>query len=286
MRTTPRSQGRLIQTDPLPGNTTGRVGLTGHQSRRHQAVFPPYREVVKPEVQWYLAEALANTRAQVDRPGAADRREVVLAGYVAALRAFKYLEALSEEEERDWHDRMLIALGITPPPPAGPGVTQAVYTGDPNAAPRPEAAPPVLPRFMRSVPGPNAEFEQHGGVLRVVAAEIYDTMVAIRWRVAPEPDVYAAFPSEAIQLAHDVDGLETWAADELRKKAKQRLRMMRLYIFELTDDVGTEYWSPGYGHGGGPNGMRGEAEFLPSPPPSATKLTLTWLGMPIEIPLR
>lgn len=241
---------------------------------------------MKREVQWYLAEALANARAQVDRPGAGERREVVLASYFAALRAFKYLEALSEDDERDWHNRMLLALGITPPPPAGPGASQAVFIGDPNAAPRASAAPPVLPRFVRSVPGPNAEFEQHGGVLRVVAAEIYDTMVAIRWRVAPEPDVFAAFPSEALQLAHDLEGLEAWAVDELRRKAEQRLRMMRLYNFELTDDAGTEYWSSGHGHGGGAYGITGEAEFLPAPPSTATNLTLTWLGMAVEIPFR
>lgn len=241
---------------------------------------------VKKEVQWYLAEALANARAKVDRPGAGDRREVVLAGYFAALSAFKYLEALSEDEERDWHNRMLIALGITPPPPAGPGLTQAVYIGDPNTAPRPDAAPQILPRFMRSVPGPDAEFEQHGGVLRVVAAEIYDTMVAIRWRVAPEPDVFAAFPSEALQLAHDLEGLETWAVDELRQKAEQRLRMMRLYNFELTDDVGTEYWSSGHGQGGGAHGITGEAEFLPAPPATSAKLTLSWLDLAVAIPLQ
>jgi hypothetical protein len=259
--------------------------MTNHP-RRSSGVRRTYREIVKREVQWYLAEALANARARVDRPDAGDRREVVLAGYFAALGAFKYLDALSEEEQRDWYNRMLIAVGITPPPPAEPGVIQAVYIGDPNAAPRPAAARPVLPRFMRSVPGPDAEFERYGGVLRVVAAEIYDTMVAIRWRVAPEPDVSAAFPNEALQLARDLEGLEAWAVDELRRKAEQRLRMMRLYNFELADDIGTEYWASGHGHGGGAHGITGEGEFRPAPPATATKLKLTWLGMPVEIPLR
>jgi hypothetical protein len=209
----------------------------------------------------------------------------VLASYFAALKAFKYLEALSEDEERDWHNRMLIALGITPPPPAGPGTTQAVYIGEPNATPRSPTPPRVLPRFVRSVPGPDAEFERYGGILRVVAAEIYDTMVAVRWRVAPEPDMSSAFPSEAIQLAHDVEGLEIWAADELRRKAEQRLRMMRLYNFDLSDDVATEYRSTGHRHGGGSDGMTGEAEFVPTPPPTAGTLTLAWLGLAVDIPL-
>jgi hypothetical protein len=68
----------------------------------------------------------------------------------------------------------------------------------------------VLPRFVRSVPGPDAEYELRGGRLRIMAVEVYDTMVSIRWRSAPEPDVSAMFPDEAAQLAHDVEGTEAW----------------------------------------------------------------------------
>ncbi len=119
----------------------------------------------------------------------------------------------------------------------------------------------------------------------MLAAEIYDTQVAVRWRVAPEPTISSVFPDEVAQLARDVKGTDAWAAEELRRNAEGRLRMMRLYRFGLADDVGTAYRSMGGGHGGGANEMSGEAKFAPAPPEPASTLTFTWLDVAVEIAL-
>jgi hypothetical protein len=124
----------------------------------------------------------------------------------------------------------------------------------------------------------------HGGRFRVIAVEVYDTAIVVRWRAAPEPDISLAFPAEAAALEADVSGLEDWAAGELRKKADQRMRTRRLYRFDLADDVGTTYFQMGRRSGGGPQGITGEAEFRPAPPSSATKLVLSWLGLEVALP--
>jgi hypothetical protein len=61
--------------------------------------------------------------------------------------------------------------------------------------------------------------------------------------------------------------------------------MMRLYRFGLRDDLGTSYAPMGSRHGGGPSGMTGEAEFQ-APPPEASLLWFSWLGLEVAIPVR
>jgi hypothetical protein len=136
--------------------------------------------------------------------------------------------------------------------------------------------------FVRSLPGPDDEIEIHGGKLRVIAIEFYDSAVAIRWRVSPQPDIGSAFPEETAALERDLIGLEEWAAEDLRKKGNQTLAMTRLYKFELRDDLGTTYLPMGSRLGGGPNGMTGEVEFQ-APPPEASLLVLSWLGLEVPI---
>jgi hypothetical protein len=235
---------------------------------------------VRQEVQWYLTEALANARARRDISIAGD----TLANYSGALGAFRYLNELTEDEERDWRGRMRLALEITPPRPVAPGTSQAIYVGDPDLRPAPGPDPGPA-HFVRNVPGPNAEFERYGGRLRVIAAEVYDTKVAVRWRFAPEPDISSAFPSETAQLTHDLEGTEEWAADELRKKAERGLHSLRLYRFGLTDDVGTLYDPTGGSSGGRTGETTGEAMFVPAPPPTASVLLFTWRDVAVEIPL-
>jgi len=46
----------------------------------------------------------------------------------------------------------------------------------------------------------------------------------------------------------------------LRSTGQQRLRMMRLFAFDLEDDVGTRYSREGGGHSGRP----GETRFAPA----------------------
>lgn len=204
-----------------------------------------------------------------------------MAAFSGQLSALRYVDKLTADEESDWADRMRLALGI-----AGNRIAVRVaHEGKPLAAtPAPVRRVPY-PRFVRSIPGPDAEYELYGGRLRIMAVEVYDTMVSIRWRAAPEPDVSAVFSDEAAQLAHDVEGTEAWAAEELKKKAEKRLRMFRLYNFALADDVGTEYYEEGSGRRGGGNGITGEADFTPAPPATASRLTVTWLELEVEIPL-
>ncbi len=133
--------------------------------------------------------------------------------------------------------------------------------------------------------GPDAEFDLHGGKLRVLAVDIYDTTIDIRWRVGPEPDVAAVFPSEVAQLVHDTEGTDDWAAEELQTKGKQRLHVRRLFRFQLSDDVGTEYMSSGASSGGGGGETTGNATFAPAPPQDASVVTLTWHGVEVPIPL-
>jgi hypothetical protein len=209
------------------------------------------------------------------------RRDGTLSHFSGALAALRYVEEVTEEEEVDWRNRMREALGIDPPR----NVLQVVLAS-PVARPvaRSTTAPPP-PQFVRSLPGPDTEFERHGGRLRVLAVEIYDTVVSIRWRMAPEPDIDAVFASEAAQLARDVEGLDDWAAAELRKKAGRRMHQLRLFVFSLRDDVGTDYLAMGGGAGSGNNETSGDARFVPAPPSSARALTLTWFDVGIDIPL-
>jgi hypothetical protein len=238
---------------------------------------------MRQEVQWYLTEALANARAMMGLQDALERRHVTVAGYSSALAALRYVGEVSEVEEQDWRNRMLEAVGITPPGPSPPGTIQFVFVGNPDDQPR---RPRVnVPRFVRSVIGPDLECELHGGRLRVLAADIYDTTIDIRWRVAPEPDIASVFPTEMSQLNRDVAGTDEWAAEHLRNKGAERLRMMRLYEFELNDDVGTPYMRKGGGHGGGGGETTGNARFIPAPPSAAAELTLTWQGVDVKVAL-
>jgi hypothetical protein len=116
--------------------------------------------------------------------------------------------------------------------------------------------------------------------------DLYDSTVAVRWRVAPEPDIAAVFSVEEAQLVRDIQGTEEWAGQVLRNKAHRRLRMMKLYRFELSDDTGTEYVPRGGGAGGLPGSeMTGEARFVPAVPASVTELTFSWLNASVRVPL-
>ena len=238
---------------------------------------------VESEAQWYLVEALSNARGHVGIRDDYEAKQSQLSHFAGVLAGFRYLGALTEAEEQDWYRRMLVSLGYEVPDPAPSGVSRAIYVGDPAEGPvRPE--PRSTPIFLRSQPGPDREYEKFGGKLRVIAAEFYDTALAIRWRVSPLPDVASAFADEAAALESDLIGLEEWAADDLRKKGLQTLTMTRLYKFDLRDDLGTAYMRMGSRHGGGLNGMTGEAEFQ-APPPGASLLVFSWFGLEVPIPI-
>ena len=236
------------------------------------------------EAQWYLVEALSSARSHLGIRDHYEAKQNQLSHFAGVLAGFRYLGAITQEEEQAWYRKMLVALGYEAPEPAPPGVSRAIYVGDPAKRP-PRPLPQSAPVFIRSQPGPNEEFEVHGGRLRIIAVEFYDSAVVVRWRVSPEPDVTSAFPDEAAALEQDLVGLEDWAAEDLRQKGRQKLSMMRLYKFGLTDDVGSPYMPMGQSHGGRPHEMTGDARFQPAVPPNASVLTFSWLGLDVPIPL-
>jgi len=249
-------------------------------------LIPPGRYVwdVKPEAQWYLVEALSDARGLRGVRDDYETKQNQLSHFAGVLAAFRYVGDLTQDEEHTWYRKMLVALGYEPPDPAPPGVSQAIYVGDPEKRPAPPP-PEHAPVFVRSHPGPDQEFEVHGGKLRVISIEVYDTAVVVRWRASPEPDLSSAFPGETADLERDLAGLEDWAADELRRKGEQTFRSMRLYRFNLADDVGTEYFPRGGGNGGRRGVISGEVEFRPAPPPTASTLVLSWLDLQVQLPL-
>jgi hypothetical protein len=238
-----------------------------------------YPEPVRQEVQWYLAEQLANARAI--KCTRMENRDRTMASFSGALAALRYVDELTSDEESDWSERMRLALDIT----ANRLVIRRTGMDELRPVPRSLVVNKPYPRFVRSIPGPEAEYECFGGQVRIIAVEVYDTTVSIRWRAAPEPDLWAAFPEDASQLAHDVEGTDAWAAEHLKVKAERGMRGFRLYNFELADNVGTEYHSSGGGHQGGGNEATGEARFIPAPPTSASMLTITLLDLAVDIPL-
>jgi hypothetical protein len=207
--------------------------------------------------------------------------------------------AMTAEEESAWSDKMLLALGITPPDPALPGVLQADVVSDTSAPQLTPRARPIStnktgPRFIRAAPGPDEEFEYRGSALRVVGVEQYDAVVAVKWMVNPEPNVLDFFPEESAALEQDLQDLDDGPADILRKTAERLLRTRRLYIFALADDLGTSYELTEEQHGTGfvSNGItrqfvgiRGSAMFHPSMPSNARSLNFKWFDLALKVPL-
>ena len=214
-----------------------------------------------------------------------EAKQNALAHFAGVLAAFRYTGDVTQDEEHAWYRKMLLAMGYELPDPPPPGTAQAIYLGDPAKRPtQPQAESAAA--FLRSRPGPDEEFEVYGGRLRIIAVELYDSVVAVRWRASPEPDITMAFPQETAALEQDLIGLEDWAAEDLRRKGRQKLSMMRLYrSFDLTDDLGTAYTPKGSSSGGGNHEMTGEAKFQPGVPPNASVLTFSWLGLDVPIPL-
>jgi hypothetical protein len=240
---------------------------------------------MKPEAQWFLVEALSRARSRSGIPDSYETKQLQLSHFGGVLAAFRYLDAITQEEQQDWRRRMLVALGYEPPEPATPGVSRAIYVRD--AAKRPPAPePPPSPLFVRSQPGPDEDFEVYGGRFRVISVEFYDSAVVFRWRASPEPDVVSALPDEVAALERDLVGLEDWAAKDLRWKGYASLKM-RLYQFGqfgLTDDLGTPYIQMGLRHGSGSYGTSGEVEFK-APSSESSLLTLSWLGLEVPVPI-
>lgn len=233
---------------------------------------------MRQEVRWYLTERLAAARAALTE-GGEEHRQRTLAFYQGSLAAFRYLEELSPEEWTDWNVRMLQTLGAVPSHPVE-GVSQAVYVGEPGGRQEPPDRPPV-PRFVRSVPGPDAELVRHGGRLRVLAVDLYDTTVEVRWRCCPPPDVAADEPIAGVPPERD--GHDDRPPDELHRRG---MELLQPYRFALSDDGGTVYAQVGGGHGTNGVEATGTVRFAPAPPSTASMLLVAWLDGVVEVPLR
>ncbi len=199
-------------------------------------------------------------RALVERAGTdrARRRSysqtLTVAVFRSALDALHYVGELTDDEHRDWSERVLVAVGIAPLESEPPGPVGATLVGSPEDLESGAITiAPIAPIFKRSIPVPDAEFDlDGGGKLRVMATNIYDTAVDIRWRVDPEP----------------------------------RPRIGHYRFVELSDDVGTPYWRGAAGQDGRHGEVMGWVRFSPAPPTSASALMLTLQGgLQIRLPL-
>ena len=241
----------------------------------------PFR--MQPEVQWCLVEILSSARGQAERLDSYEAKQGELRHFGGVLAAFRYLEAITDEEQQDWFRRMLVALGYESPPPATPGFSRAVYVGDP--AKRPSVPEPRrLHRLCAPTLAPTRTSSFTVGDSGLYPSRSTTQRSCSRWRASPEPDVASVFPDEVAALEQDLVGLEDWAAKDLRWKGHAKLRMTRLYRFGLTDDLGTPYTQIGMRHGSGDYGTTGEVEFT-APPPEASLLTLSWLDLEVPVPI-
>ena len=204
----------------------------------------------------------------------------------ATLEALRAVDAVSPEEVHDWNNRMLVALGREPLEPLPSGFTgaRAVFLGD-GQAPAP-MAPPLAARFLRLVPVQvPAVSIGFGGQFQVLGVELYDTRMAVAWRLAPLPDPERQHESEAAAHDRDSAGLPDAERTMLRHRFFRQLEM-RQQLLQVADDVGTEYQHIGGGSGGGGDERVGRAQFVPAVPDTAAKLTVRWDAVPVSVDLR
>ena len=212
--------------------------------------------------------------------------------FSGSLNGLLYVNAIDQEEHYVWTGKMLTALGFSVPERPSSTTTEfgttmtmpLIYLGDGD---RPEPPPVVRPKshLLNSVPGPDADFPFHGSLFRVYQAEVFTSSVVVSWRLTGTPNVAEIFPEEMMELETDLEGLDTWAADELRRKIVGRLEQWGLYKFTLTDDLGTVYEPKGGNRGNRFGAMEGLQVFTPAPPHTAWSLTLGWHELQIEISL-
>jgi hypothetical protein len=226
--------------------------------------------------------------ARVGAPGvqsSADWRRQSLARFGAALAALHAVDAITEDERLDWHNRFLIAVGIEPPAGLPSSFQGARAIG--SLTLRPLAVNPNTPgRFVRlltaQVPDVAIGF---GGRLQVLGVELYDSKLAVAWRLAPLPDPELQFTEQLAAHDRDSEGLAEPERGRARGMLIHRLAHgpARLWI---TDDVGTEYRHCGGGSGGGSDERVGRTQFTPSVSAVASELVVHWddeVSIPIDL---
>ncbi|HEY8841462.1 MAG TPA: hypothetical protein VIO80_12620 [Candidatus Dormibacteraeota bacterium] len=145
-----------------------------------------------------------------------------------------------------------------------------------------QGAKPQLIQFQAGYPGPPG-IEYRGGRVTLVAAIVYADGVVIEWVVGPVPDLSWMPPDSS-------EGSSSFFPQfhDQPESIERMRRFKRLSTFwgsaKLTDDVGTQYqWASGDAGGGEEVGYRGDEVFTPSPPASATELTVRAHDLQITI---
>lgn len=243
---------------------------------------------VEQSTKWFLIEAVSNARiSRLHHPDLESRR-TAFHSFSGALSGLRYVNAISWDEHAHWTDKMLVALGFTPPErrkaDSHSHFIPLIYLGDgdPPRGPSPLGQPSVR---LRSIPGPGADFEFHNGVFRLSSIEIFSDRVIAKWRMFDPPSVSEVFPEPLAALESDLEGLEDWAAAELRRKAERHLGRLNFFQFSLSDDLGTQYESVETRQDNRFAVMEGFQVFKPAPPHTAWTLTLGWGDLSIEFSL-
>jgi hypothetical protein len=103
-----------------------------------------YRSHRQAEAQWYLVEALSSARSHLGIRDHYEAKQNQISHFAGVLAGFRYLGAITQEEEQAWYRKMLVALGDEAPDPAPPGVSRAGSSAIPQNA--------LLDRSLRALP--------------------------------------------------------------------------------------------------------------------------------------
>jgi len=241
-----------------------------------------------PDAQIYLADQLALIRDDppLRRERTPEEKAHTYSTFVMALQALKSVGAVDDAEVPEWSNRCLEALGEEPQPPIEPrpgrAIARIVRFGE---APPPEPVPRPLPEFRRLVPATTpAAVTRHGGRFQVLGVEIYDTELAVAWRLAPLPSDESLSRRHLAELNQDTEGLPDDVREVMRLGLIERRRMYSP-MCEVTDDVGTDYRPMGGGSGGGGAERVGRTRYWPAPPQSARRLSVRWEDVVHDVPL-
>ena len=237
--------------------------------------------------QSFLAGKLDAARARDGWTEDGDENVVgnILRSFQAAVEAFRSIGLVSPDEEHDWYNRMLAAVGREPLPPLrGPGHARIVNLAGSGQAPRHEPAPPA--EFKRQIAIASAVKDvPYGGRLQVLSVELYDSQLAVSWRIAPLPNPEAMFSADLAAHERDTEGLSAEQRDELRTRLMFGLRRRYVHGIRLTDDTAAAYFRSGGSASGGSSELTGRAVFSPAPLPGATQLVVHFDALSSDIPV-
>ena len=208
-----------------------------------------------------------------------------LSHFAGVLAGFRYQGLVTQSEEESWYRKMVVALGWTPPDPPPAGMAQAIRLEGDDLPSVPELDLHE-PAILRSLPGSqDVVGDYHGSSFSVTGVNICDTRTVVEWRASPEPDVASLFREDFDALEAELDGIDAWAADELRKKSREAFIRGKVYIFQLADDIGTQYQGTRHMGHYGSDVATGAVTFKPSVPETASELLVSWHEAGVSVPL-